>query len=114
MPNYVNADTIPGHPLSGSGKQVPNHNMHPPHAHKFLSTDKSNWLNTNPVAASTNFYDIPGSIYCNTADKYGLVNVSGGAPVEFNLTVGHHDLQPAAWTGSAANGSIVFVYSHNG
>ena len=114
MSNYVNADTIPGHPLSGSGKQVPNQLKHPPHAQKYLSTNKSNWLNTSPISPGANWYDIPGGIYCNAADKYGLVNVSGSSPVEFNLTVGYHDLQPAAWTGSAANGSIVFVYSHNG
>ena len=86
---YKNADDIAGHPLSGSGKLVPfQQGAFAPHAQRFLSTNKSNWLNTSPVAAANpNFYDIPGSIYVNVAEKYGLVNHTGSTPVELNLTV---------------------------
>ena len=111
MSNYVNADTIPGHPLSGSGKQVPDHKTLPPHAQNFVAASKSGGFGGTEAE---NYYDIPGGIYVNNAEKYGLINVSGSAPVEFDLAKGYYRLQPTAWTGSAANGSIVFVYGHNG
>ena len=99
MSGYVSADTLAGHPLSGSGKLVPDQRTFPPHVEKYVATNNST------------FYGCCQKIWVKTAGTYSFYNATGSDKVDFgNVPVGIYNLQPTAWSGSNADGSIVFIY----
>ena len=110
---YKNADDIPGHHLSGSGKLVPfQQGAFAPHAQKYVVTSKTGGY---AGTEAENYYNIPGQIYCNQAGKYGIINYSGSQAIEFEFEAKKfYPLQPTAWTGSEANGSLIFIYNDPG
>ena len=99
MSGYINADTQYGHPLSGSGKLVPDQRTFPPHAEKYIAADKDT------------FYGCAHKIYVGEVDDYYFYNATGSLKVKFpSMPIGVYNLQPAAWSGSKADGQVVFIY----
>ena len=118
MPGYVSANTIYGHPLSGSGKLVPNP-VHQYGVERYFV----------PTSAQTDkeptFYGAPNSIFITKAEPVSLYfNSTGATPTAGEsgsesktnfgiMPIGHYDLHPTAVSASTA-GTVVFIYKESG
>jgi len=117
MSKYVSSDTIYGHPLSGSNKQVPN-DVHAYGVEKYVVVTSAQ------TTKEPTFYGAPNSIFITKAEPVslyfnhiGATATAGesGSDTKTNfgiMPIGHYDLHPTAVSASTA-GTVVFIYKDN-
>tara|TARA_Y100001973_G_C5021560_1_gene243401 strand:- start:163 stop:543 length:381 start_codon:yes stop_codon:yes gene_type:complete len=121
--SFVNSDSIPGHPLSGSNKMVPavkSSNIFP-YAESPADSTSGSFVNrgARPVDVYVVNNRSADIFLCFQPDKIATQAVPHANPssdwINFGqLGVGlHKDLHPVAWSGSHASsaaGDIIFIY----
>jgi hypothetical protein len=129
MSMYVNADTIPNHPESGSGTQVPRP-LHLRGTNTIFSKAVTPALKTITKNPDHIFINQTGSYFFkyDTTGSIGDSDAGGDSPYEFGINVQKGatglpirlDISPCAWSGSIGSiddaggnhqaGDVTFVY----
>ena len=131
MSMYISADTVSGHPLSGSGKMIPRglHRRGTNTVFPRAMCPAASTITKNPDHIMINNsgsyyfkYDTTGSIgdsdaWGDSPYELGMIvdKGAGGFPVKLNIS-------PCAWSGSGATsgvntpktGDVTFVYKGKG
>ena len=133
MSMYISADTVSGHPLSGSGKMIPR-GLHRRGTNTVFPKAVTPAISTIAKNPDHIFINNSGSYYFkyDTTGSIGDSDAGGDSPYEFGMNINKGatgipiklNISPCAWSGSYGSiddsggthkaGDVTFVYRGKG